>query len=67
VCAEIAPSPEPEPEQCPRCHFDFRSVRGTYGDVIGIYGLRLGYLIGYKCPHCTHEWPVGYLTRTTNP
>lgn len=45
-----------EPDTCPKCIFDFRPVRGTTKDVIGIFSLQRDFLMGYKCPHCLYEW-----------
>jgi hypothetical protein len=47
-----------EPDVCPKCLFDFRKVRNTSEDVIGIFSLQRGFLMGWKCPHCSHEWEV---------
>ena len=45
-----------EPSHCPQCNYDFRPVKGNTNDVIGIFGLRTGIVIAWKCPHCRYEW-----------
>jgi hypothetical protein len=40
-----------DPSNSPYCNYDFRPVRGTSDDVIGIFGYHTDILMAYRCPH----------------